>query len=217
MSSDGSPTGKQSTRSIKDSKRGYHHGNLREELIATAIEMVGERGVDGLSVAEAARRAGVSPGAPYRHFPDRETLLAAASLAATEQMAATYRAALESSDDPVEQLAAVSAGYVRLAASTGAGYDLIYASGLERSEHEQLAESTRELGALVLPPARELVDDNAGALELLSAQMALAHGFAGLLRAGFFQARSDDSEQIARAAAQATRVLLAGYAERRRA
>lgn len=201
----------------KDPARGYHHGNLREELIATAIELVGEHGVDGLSVAEAARRAGVSPGAPYRHFPDRESLLAAASLAATEQMAAAYRAALESSDDPVEQLAAVSAAYVRLAASTGAGYDLIYASGLDRAEHEVLAESTRELGALVLPPARELVDDNAAALKLLSSQMALAHGYAGLLRAGFFTSGSDDADAIAAAAAEATRVLLAGYAARRSA
>ena len=57
-------------------RRGYHHGNLREALVAAAVDLISQHGPEGFTVAEAARLAGVSPGAPYRHFRDAEALLA---------------------------------------------------------------------------------------------------------------------------------------------
>ena len=57
-------------------QRGYHHGNLREALIGAALDMIGSRGLAGLAVAELARAVGVSPAAPYRHFRDRNALIA---------------------------------------------------------------------------------------------------------------------------------------------
>jgi AcrR family transcriptional regulator len=57
-------------------RRGYHHGNLREALIKTALSLISEKGAGGFTIAEAARAAGVSPAAPYRHFKDRDALLA---------------------------------------------------------------------------------------------------------------------------------------------
>jgi len=57
-------------------RRGYHHGDLREALIRGALELIAEKGPAGFTVAEAARSAGVSPGAPYRHFRDRDDLMA---------------------------------------------------------------------------------------------------------------------------------------------
>src|SRR6188768_1131363 len=56
-------------------RRGYHHGNLREALVAAALALIAEKGPAGFTIAEAARLAGVSPGAPYRHFRDAEALL----------------------------------------------------------------------------------------------------------------------------------------------
>lgn len=56
-------------------RRGYHHGNLREVLLAAARQLVAEKGPSGFTLVEAARLAGVSPAAPYRHFKDREALL----------------------------------------------------------------------------------------------------------------------------------------------
>ena len=56
--------------------RGYHHGNLKEALIRAALELIAEKGPAGFTFAEAARWAGVSPAAPYRHFRDRDELLA---------------------------------------------------------------------------------------------------------------------------------------------
>src|SRR5262245_26838926 len=55
--------------------RGYHHGNLKEALIRAALELIAQKGPAGFTFAEAARWAGVSPAAPYRHFRDRDQLL----------------------------------------------------------------------------------------------------------------------------------------------
>src|SRR5947208_2882703 len=56
--------------------RGYHHGNLKEALIRAALVLIAKKGLGGVTFAEAARWAGVSPAAPYRHFRDRDELLA---------------------------------------------------------------------------------------------------------------------------------------------
>src|SRR5689334_5766770 len=57
-------------------RRGYHHGNLREALIRAALSLIAEKGPAGFTFAEAARSAGVSAAAPYRHFRDRDELMA---------------------------------------------------------------------------------------------------------------------------------------------
>jgi len=57
-------------------RRGYHHGNLREALIRAALDLIAEKGPAGFTFADAARSAGVSSAAPYRHFRDRQALLA---------------------------------------------------------------------------------------------------------------------------------------------
>lgn len=56
--------------------RGYHHGNLKEELVRAALDLISEKGPSGFTVAEAARLAGVSPAAPYRHYRDKTELMA---------------------------------------------------------------------------------------------------------------------------------------------
>ena len=56
-------------------ERGYHHGNLKEALLQAALDLIGQKGAAGFTFADAARMAGVSPAAPYRHFRDRDELL----------------------------------------------------------------------------------------------------------------------------------------------
>ena len=74
-------------------RRGYHHGNLREALVEAALTLIAEKGPAGFTIAEAARLAGVSPGAPYRHFRDAEALLAEVALRGFERFAAVLAAA----------------------------------------------------------------------------------------------------------------------------
>ena len=60
----------------RDGRRGYHHGNLREALVRAALDLIAQKGPAGFTFADAARWAGVSSAAPYRHFRDRDALLA---------------------------------------------------------------------------------------------------------------------------------------------
>ena len=81
-------------RGEPDPPRGYHHGNLREALIRAALELIATKGTAGFTFAEAARFAGVSPAAPYRHFRDRDELMASVALRGFEQFEAALARAL---------------------------------------------------------------------------------------------------------------------------
>ena len=74
-------------------ERGYHHGNLKEALLEAALRLIAEKGPAGFTFADAARSAGVSPAAPYRHFRDAEALLAEVALRGFEQFAVDLTAA----------------------------------------------------------------------------------------------------------------------------
>lgn len=67
-------------------RESYHHGNLREALVDAALNLISEQGVEALSVREVARRAGVSPGAPFRHFANRTALLTAVAEQAGQRL-----------------------------------------------------------------------------------------------------------------------------------
>src|ERR1041384_5440510 len=79
--------------SRQDGPRGYHHGNLKEALVRAALELIAKKGPAGFTFAEAARWAGVSPAAPYRHFRDRDELLADVALRGFELFAAALERA----------------------------------------------------------------------------------------------------------------------------
>ena len=85
---------------VPAAQRAYHHGDLRRTLIQATLALVEEKGVGGFTMAEAARRAGVSVAAPYRHFADREALVTAVSDAALARLATAID----------EQIAAIAAG-----------------------------------------------------------------------------------------------------------
>jgi AcrR family transcriptional regulator len=97
--------------------RRYHHGNLKEALIDATLRMVEESGVEKVSVREAAKRAGVSPGAPFRHFPNRTALMTAVAEQATRRLRNEINRALAhcDSDDPLKRLEALGAAYMRWA------------------------------------------------------------------------------------------------------
>src|SRR5271165_1350825 len=74
-------------------ERGYHHGNLKEALLQAALGLIAEKGAAGFTFADAARMAGVSPAAPYRHFRDRDELIASIAQRGFEQFEAVLTAA----------------------------------------------------------------------------------------------------------------------------
>ena len=103
------------------SRQSYHHGDLRQALLAAGVELARDGGPDAVVLREATRRVGVSPNAAYRHFADRDALLVAVSNAALAELATTIdvNVALIPNSDSVtvatEQLRAVGTGYVAFA------------------------------------------------------------------------------------------------------
>ncbi|MDO3409750.1 TetR/AcrR family transcriptional regulator [Saccharibacillus sp. CPCC 101409] len=122
----------------------YHHGDLRETLVRTSLELISEVGISGFSVAKVAKRAGVSSGAPYRHFPHRESLLMETGLAFLARLSAEMRAAAEAAgDDPVDRLASTAGAYVRYAIDRFIGVELFAA--LKGMEFVDFIEGKREM------------------------------------------------------------------------
>jgi AcrR family transcriptional regulator len=101
----------------RGAKRPYHHGRLREALIEATLRLLEEGGPDRVTVREAAKRAGVSSGAPFRHFPTRTALLTAVAEQAMGRFRAEIVDALEHADpdDPVARFRAVGTAYLRWA------------------------------------------------------------------------------------------------------
>jgi AcrR family transcriptional regulator len=112
-------------------RRGYHHGNLKEALIHAALELIAEKGPAGLTFADAARAAGVSPAAPYRHFRDREALLADVAQRGFQLFADTLvKAWDEGRPEPVKALDRVGKAYLRFAREEPAYYAAMFESGV---------------------------------------------------------------------------------------
>lgn len=95
----------------------YHHGNLVDALLAAAVEIIDDQGVEKLSMRELARRAGVSPGAPFAHFPSKAALLTAvaeqAMVRLTEAVMAAEKEVL--SEGPLQRFEAIGRGYLQWA------------------------------------------------------------------------------------------------------
>ena len=112
--------------------RGYHHGNLREALVKAALDMIGSRGVAGLAVAEIARALGVSAAAPYRHFRDRNALIAEVAKRGFDQLTTELEQARGTArNDPVQALERCARAHLAYAAREPAAYAAMFQGGVE--------------------------------------------------------------------------------------
>ncbi len=100
----------------KQDAKAYHHGDLRNALIQSGLELLAEGGASGLDLRQVARRAGVSHAAPYRHFSDKSSLLAAINQEGFRWLAESIQTRLATApNDALEQLVAIANGYVQFA------------------------------------------------------------------------------------------------------
>ncbi len=121
-------------------RRGYHHGNLREALMQAALELVATKGPAGFTIAEAARLAGVSPAAPYRHFRDAEALLAEVATRGFDLFAERLaKAVAKAPAEPLRAAAAVGAAYLAFAREEPAYYATMFEARISRSPFPELA------------------------------------------------------------------------------
>ncbi len=128
----------------------YHHGNLREALVEAALRLIGERGPGGFSFAEVARAAGVSPAAPYRHFRDRNALVAEVARLGYERLADELEAAwANGAPDPVAAIENCGKAYLSFARRDPASYAAMFETGFPLEEDAMLLRaSERAFGVL---------------------------------------------------------------------
>jgi AcrR family transcriptional regulator len=113
------------------SKAAYHHGNLKPALIAAALKEISREGPDGFSLRGVARRAGVSAPAVYRHFKDKDDLLAAVAADCSQRIGAEVAAALANApDNPLEQFRATGIALVKFAAANPEHYRAMSIAGV---------------------------------------------------------------------------------------
>jgi AcrR family transcriptional regulator len=171
-------------------QRGYHHGNLKEALIRAALDLIAKKGPAGFTFAEAARWAGVSPAAPYRHYRDRDELLSDVAARGFDQFeAALTRAWDDGKPDPSTAFDRLGKAYLEFARTEPAYYSAMFEAGIPLDSDPDLrAAGERAFGVLrsavetliVTMPAANRPPVMMMALHI----WALSHGIASLFARG---------------------------------
>ena len=193
----------------------YHHGNLVEVLIAVTVEIIEERGVEHVSVREAAKRAGVSPGAPFQHFRSKTALLTAVAEQAMGRLTQAVAAAQSNVevDNPIAMLEAIGRGYLQWALANPTHFEIINsrtlidfeASDSLRTQNEAIRQRMFEL--LTQARARGQLIEGLDLNYVVLTARALVYGLARMAIDGHFP-RWHPSEPPPQAMRQALRLFI---------
>jgi AcrR family transcriptional regulator len=178
-------------------KRAYHHGDLRRKLIEAAEAIILERGVDGFTLREAARRAGVSPAAPAHHFKDSKGLLTEVARLGFQE----FGDALEAADkrggkNRAKRLNEQGTAYVTFALANPARFQLMFRPDkhdYNNAEFVQVANRSFQVleaavrAAIGTKPGADLSPDGYG---FLMATWSIVHGFSHLALGGELSVRA---------------------------
>jgi AcrR family transcriptional regulator len=174
----------------REGPRGYHHGNLKEALLRAALELIAEKGPAGFTFAEAARWAGVSPAAPYRHFRDRDELLASVALRGFNQFEAVLARAWDGGrPDIFTALDRLGKAYLGFARTEPAFYAAMFEAGIPLADNPALRDAGDRAFAVLREAAEKLCAQAAArtrppALMVAVHIWAIAHGIAALFGRG---------------------------------
>ena len=171
-------------------KRGYHHGNLRAALVEACLRLIEKRGPTGFTLSEAAREAGVTPAAVYRHFEGREDLIAAAAQEGFEMFGDLMEHAYDKGQpSALSAFEATGRAYLAFANRYPGHYIAMFESGISIHRTPELhAVATRAMG--VLEKAAEALSEHIPAEKRPPPQMfsahiwALSHGVVELFARG---------------------------------
>jgi AcrR family transcriptional regulator len=186
---------------MSTSRRSYHHGDLPPALVRAAGEIMDKHGLAGLTLREVARKAGVSHGAPYRHFRSLEHLLAAVAEQAFSELGEALRG---------HPAAAMGEAYVKFGLEHPARFRLMFGAVLPLANHPRLRETSRAVYASLVEALRAhgqtAQPENAAA-----AAWALVHGLTYLLLDGHLEtlASSVGRERVVRTVLAAVRFAAA--------
>ena len=119
----------------------YHHGNLREALIEASLALIREVGIRGFTLREVARRAGVSHAAPYRHFRDKDDLLAVLAEQGFNRLTAAMRAAAARAHHPFQRLQNAGIAYIEFAQDDPERFQVMFSVELDPQVHSSAMEA----------------------------------------------------------------------------
>lgn len=171
-------------------KRGYHHGNLREALVQGCLSLIEKRGPMGFTLSEAAREAGVTPAAVYRHFEGREDLIAEAALQGYEIFADLMDFAYDNGKpSDLKAFEATGRAYLAFANRYPGHYVAMFESGISIQRTPELNKAaTRALGVLetaAVALSQHIPADKRPPPQMFSAHIwALSHGVVELFARG---------------------------------
>ncbi|WP_458758114.1 TetR/AcrR family transcriptional regulator [Afipia sp. TerB] len=170
---------------------GYHHGNLKEALVQAALDLIAQKGPAGFTFAEAARWAGVSPAAPYRHFRDRDELLANVAQQGFEQFETQLAQAWDDGrPDTATAFQRVGKAYLAFARDNPAYYSAMFESGVPVESNPALLVASERAFAVIRAAAERMVAlappgvPRPPALMMALHIWSLAHGIASLFGRG---------------------------------
>jgi AcrR family transcriptional regulator len=170
--------------------RGYHHGNLKEALVRAALELIAQKGPSGFTFAEAARSAGVSAAAPYRHFRDRDELLSDVARRGFEQFAqALAKAWDDGRPDPFTAFKRLGEAYLEFARAEPAFYSAMFETGIPLDADPALRQAGDRAFGVLRTATEKLIatmpaKDRPPALMMALHIWALSHGIASLFARG---------------------------------
>lgn len=199
----------------------YHHGDLRRVLVDAALQLVGEGGAEAVSVREAARRAGVSPGAPFRHFPSRGALMQAVAEEAQRRFRAEIEQALAEAPagDPLGRFRCLGLAYLRWAMRNPTHFEII--SSRRFFDHDSAEGVSRDNAELIELTERTLAEAFAqgqlGSADLKQVQIAgraLVYGFARMNIDGHFPRWGVADAEMERTAEAILDLFIEGIAKR---
>ncbi len=213
----GRPSNRRGSRQPGHAK-GYHHGDLPRALLDAALHIVETRGTAALTLRAAARLAGVSQAAPYRHFANKEAILAAvAEDGFRSLMAAMRRAADAGGDGPLERLRGVGLGYVTFATEHPSHFRVMFGREMaDRSAFPALRQVATETFNVVVEAISDcqragLVRSEEPPADLALTAWSSVHGLSALLVNGVLD------KPAAAVAELVTRDLFLGLGRRRQA
>ncbi len=198
----------------------YHHGDLRNALIQAGLELLAEGGMQELDLRKVARQAGVSHAAPYRHFADKQALIAAINEEGFHLLAERIRSTLrEVSDEPVEQLLGVALTYVRFAKENPwLMREMFSGITIERETFESLHTASKSVYRLYAEVIRrgqgrgKIVDGDPTALA--GVLWSVLHGLAMLIIENQMRPYADGPEGTERVTRYTIEVLYGGFARK---
>jgi len=177
-------------------ERGYHHGDLKETLLRAALDLIAKKGPAGFTFAEAARWAGVSPAAPYRHFRDRDELLASVALRGFELFTTALAAAWnDGRPEPFAAFERLGKAYLQFARVEPAYYSAMFEAGIPLENNPELKDAGERAFAVLRDATERLVaampaKSRPPVLMMALHIWAVSHGIASLFGRGDAARRS---------------------------